>query len=191
MTSADDYAAILEESYEVAFWSTTQEGTPDLEALLDFDLVILTSGDFENRSNEAYSDLLFSLLLEGIPVIMSGAYSGDSQTDAVQRDIQVDDATHPLAEGFAANEVIEFVGAPSGQDYEIGILEDFQDGEGAVAFVRGPGSEESGVPSIVTMDDEFSEFRLVFIGLPLYLLPEGPKEQLVLNAVSWLLGPQG
>jgi hypothetical protein len=191
ITSADDYAAILQKDYEIAFWSTAQDGMPDLPVLLDFDLVIWTAGDFEVGANQEYSDLLFTLLLEGMPVIMSGAYAGDTETEAVQRDIQVFDPTHPLAEGFEAEEVIDFVSPPSGQDYEIGVLEDFQDEENAIAFVRGPASEENGLPSIFTMIDEFNEFRFVFIGFPLYLLLGGPQEQLVLNAVSWLLGPRG
>ncbi len=122
---------------------------------------------------------------------MSGAYAGDMEREALQVDIQVFDPTHPLAKGFEADEVIDFVSSPSGQNYEIGVLEDYQDEEGTVAFVRGPASEESGLPSIFTVGDGFSDFRFVFIGLPLYLLPEGAQEQLVLNAVSWLLGPQG
>ncbi len=187
MTSANDYAVILEERYEITTWSTTQEGPPDLSDLLDYDLVIWTAGDFENALSDEYSDLLFALMYEGIPVILSGAYAGDTETEAVQRDIQVADATHPLAEGFEAEEVIDFVIPPSGAEYEVGVLEGSE--EGSIVFVRGPGSEASGSPSIAALEDEFSEFRLVFIGLPLYLLPEQPKSQLVLNSVSWLLGP--
>ena len=191
ITSADDYAAILQDQYEVAFWSTAQDGLPDMPVLLEFDLVIWTAGDFEIGANQEYGDLVFSLLLEGVPVIMSGAYAGDTETEAMQRDIQVFDPAHPLSVGFEAGEVIDFVSSPSGQEYEIGVLEDYQDEESSIAFIRGPASEESGLPSIITLGDELSEFRFVFIGLPLYLLPEGPKEQLVLNAVAWLLGPRG
>jgi hypothetical protein len=191
ITSADDYTAILQDQYELAFWSTAQDGVPDLQAMLDFDLVIWTAGDFEIGANQQYGDLVFSLLLEGVPVIMSGAYVGDTETEALQRDIQVFDATHPLAVGFEADEVIDFVTSPSGQEYVIGVLEGYQDEKGTVAFARGPASEEDGLPSIITMGDELSDFRLVFIGFPLYLLPESPKEQLVLNAISWLLGPRG
>jgi hypothetical protein len=191
ITSVDEYATILEADYELAFWNTARDGMPDLPALLDFDLVIWTSGDFVVGANQEYSDLLFTLLLEGMPVIMSGAYAGDTETEALQRDIQVFDPTHPLTAGFETDEVIDFVSSPSGQDYEIGVLEDYEDEEGTIAFVRGPASEESGLPSIFAMGDGFSEFRFVFIGVPLYLLPPGPQEQLVLNAVSWLLGPRG
>ena len=191
LTSADDYGAILEQDYELTFRSTAQDGLPDLPTLLDFDLVIWTAGDYVVGANQEYSDLLFTLLLEGVPVIISGAYAGDTEREALQVDIQVLDPTHPLTEGFEADEVIDFVSSPSGQDYEIGVLEDYQDEEGTVAFVRGPASEESGLPSIFTTGDGLSDFRFVYIGLPLYLLPEGAQEQLVLNAVSWLLGPQG
>ncbi|MGD9046747.1 MAG: hypothetical protein PVF77_01725, partial [Anaerolineae bacterium] len=191
ITSADEYAAILELDYELAVWSTAQDGLPGLSALLDYDLVVWTSGDFVVGTNQQYSDLLFTLMLEGVPVIMSGAYAGDTETEAIQRDIQVIDPAHPLTEGFEADEVIDFVSSPSGQEYEIGVLEDYEDDESTIAFVRGPASEESGLPSIFAMGDGLSEFRFVFIGLPLYLLPQGAQEQLVLNAVSWLLGPLG
>jgi hypothetical protein len=164
---------------------------PELSALLEYDLVIWTSGDFVVGTNQEYSDLLFTLMLEGMPLIISGAYAGDTETEALQRDIQVFNPTHPLTEGFEADEVIDFVSSPSGQEYEIGVLEGYEDEEGTIAFVRGPASEESGLPSIFAMGDGLDEFRFVFVGLPLYLLPQGPQEQLVLNAVSWLLGPRG
>jgi hypothetical protein len=189
LTSADDYAGILEERYEITMWSAARDGPPDMMDLLDYDLVIWTAGDFEDVMGDEYDDLLFTAMFEGIPLILSGAYVGDTTTEAVQRDIQVQDATHPLASGFESGQVIDFVTAPSGSEYEVGVLEDFQEDEGSMIFVRGPGSEESGIASIVTLEDEFSGFRLVFIGFPLYLLPDAPKSDLVSNAVSWLLSP--
>lgn len=189
LTSADDYANILEQRFKITAWSATQSGPPELEELLDHDLVILTTGDFEDSTSNEYGDLLFALMLEGTPVILSGAYASDATAEALQRDIQVSDAAHPLAKGFEADGVIEFVSAPSGQVYAVGVLEEYQEGEGSIVFVRGPNSEETDLPSIVAMDDDMSGIRLVFIGFPLYLLPEEPKSQLVLNAVTWLLTP--
>jgi hypothetical protein len=101
----------------------------------------------------------------------------------------VNDASHPLAQGFEAGEIVDFVTSPSGIDYEIALLEDFTEDDGDFVFVRGPNSEASGQPSVVTLEDEFGSFRLVYICLPVYLLPEEPKVQLVENAASWLLSP--
>jgi hypothetical protein len=189
LTSADDYAGILEERYEITIWSAARDGPPDMMDLLEYDLAIWTAGDFEDVMGDEYDDLLFTAMFEGIPLILSGAYVGDTATEAVQRDIQVQNATHPLASGFESGGVIDFVPAPSGAEYEVGVLEDFQEDEGSMIFVRGPNSGESGIASIVTLEDEFSGFRLVFIGFPLYLLPDAPKSDLVTNAVSWLLSP--
>jgi hypothetical protein len=189
MTSAQDYAAILEGRFEIENWSAAKDGIPDLEDIADHDLVILTAGDFEEAAGNEYADLLFALLWDGMPVLLSGAYVGDTKTEAVQRDIQLKDSTHPVAKGFAAGEVVEFMKAPSGSDYEIGVLEDYEEEQNSIVFVRGPASEESDIPSIVTLEDEFGEFRMVLIGFPLYLLPKAPKSQLVLNAVAWLLSP--
>jgi hypothetical protein len=189
MTSALDYYMILQDSYEVTTWSIAEGGLPGLEELTAYDLSIWTAGDHETTLEGEAGDLLFSLMFEGVPVILSGAYVSDSATESVQRDIQVNDASHPLALGFEDGEIIDFVTPPSGSDYEIALLEDFTEEDGALVFVRGPNSEASGQPSVLTLEDEFGTFRLVYICFPVYLLPEGPKEQLVENAAYWLLSP--
>jgi len=189
MTSAQTYYLILQDNYEVTTWSTAEGGLPSLEDLTTYDLSIWTAGDHEATLEGEAGDLLFSLMFEGVPVILSGAYVSDSTTELVQRDIQVNDASHPLARGFEAGEIIEFVTPPSGSDYEIALLEDFTEEDGDLVFVRGPNSEASGQPSVVTLEDEFGTFRLVYICFPVYLLPEVPAAQLVENAASWLLSP--
>ncbi len=189
MTSAQDYAGILQDSYEVTIWSIAEDGWPGLEDLAIFDLSIWTAGDFEDPMGDDASYLLYDLMFEGVPVIFSGAYINESDTEVVQRDIQVSDASHPLAEGFEDAQVIEFVTPPSGSEYEIGVLEDWSELDGDIVFVRGPNSEASDMPSVVTLEDDFSDFRLVYICFPVYLLPEDAKSQFVVNAVSWLLSP--
>ena len=189
MTSALNYTLFLQDNYEVTTWSTAEGGLPSLDDLTAYDLSIWTAGDHEATLEGEAGDLLFNLMFEGVPVILSGAYVSDSTTELVQRDIQVNDASHPLARGFEAGEIIDFVTPPSGSDYEIALLEDLTEEDGDFVFVRGPNSEASGQPSVVTLEDEFGAFRLVYISFPVYLLPEGPAAQLVENAASWLLSP--
>jgi hypothetical protein len=189
MTSADDYAAILRDDFPVAIWSIAQDGPLDEEDLASFDLLIWTAGDYEEGLSEENSNLLFSLLLDGIPAILSGAYLDETEAEALQQDIQVLDAAHPLALGFQAEEVIEFVSAPSGEVYDVGVLDGVQEEGSTPVFVRGPNSAESGIPSIIALEDDVTDFRLVYIAFPLYLLPEAAKAQLAQNAVSWLLSP--
>ena len=189
MTSAQDYYDILQGSYDVTTWSTAEGGLPSLVDLTDYDLSIWTAGDHDEALGDEAGDLLFNLMFEGVPVILSGAYVSDSTTELVQRDIQVNDPSHPLAEGFEAGQVIDFLAPPSGSDYEIGVLEDFTEDDGAFVFVRGPNSEASGQPSVVAIEDEFGEFRLVYGCFPVYLLPVGPKMQFGEIAASWLLTP--
>jgi hypothetical protein len=189
MTSAQDYYDTLQDTYDVTTWSVAEGGLPSLVDLALFDLSIWTMGDHEGALDGEAGDLLFNLMFEGVPIILSGAYVSDSATELVQRDIQVNDASHPLASGFQSGEIIDFVAPPSGSDYEMGVLEDFTEEDGAIVFVRGPNSEASGLPSVVTLEDEFGGLQLVYVSFPIYLLPAGPKEQFVTNAVSWLLSP--
>jgi hypothetical protein len=37
------------------------------------------------------------------------------------------------------------------------------------------------------LQEDFSGLKLLYIGFPLYLLPEEAKTRLVLNAVTWML----
>jgi hypothetical protein len=189
MTSAQDYYDILQGAYEVTTWSVAEGGLPSLVDLALFDLSIWTMGDHEGALEGEAGDLLFNLMFEGVPIILSGAYVSDSATELVQRDIEVNDASHPLARGFEPGAIIDFVTSPSGSEYEMGVLEEFTEEDGAIVFVRGPNSEASGLPSVVTLEDDFGDFQLVYVSFPVYLLPEGPKEQFVTNAVSWLLSP--
>jgi hypothetical protein len=191
MTGAEDYASILESRYEVTSWSMAEDGALDTQELSDYDLIIWAAGDFEDPMGDEESDLLFFAMLEGIPVVLSGAYVGDTASESVQRDIQVSDATHPLAEGFDLGEVIAFVPGPSGSEVETDVMEDGGEEEGIfIPFVRGPDSEDAGAPAIYVLDDEFSGMRIVLVGFPIYLLPEEAKTQLVLNVADWLISPQ-
>lgn len=188
LTSAAEYRAILETQHDVIVWSTAEQGIPDETQFLDHDLVIWTAGDHKDPFDEL-SGLLLDLMVEGVPMIVSGAFIGDSTSQAVQRDIQVYDNAHPLAAGFEPEEVIPFAPSPSGSEYEIDVLENSSEDGETVVFVRGPDSESSGMASLVVLEEDPSGLRLVFIGFPLYLLPEEPRARLVRDAVSWLLSP--
>jgi hypothetical protein len=186
-TSADDYAAILDNRYDLQVRSMAQDGPPDPAEVLQYDMVILTAGDYADAFGETESNLFLDLMLEGTPMILSGAYVGDGTIESVQQDIQVQDAGHPLARGFTAGEVITFVPAPSGSEVEPYVIDDIGEGKGSVIFVRGPDSEAAGTPSVFFLEDELNDLQILFIGFPLYLLPEGAKTRLVTNAVDWML----
>ncbi|MGD8623662.1 MAG: DUF4350 domain-containing protein [Anaerolineae bacterium] len=186
LTGAAQYAAILEATYDVTIWSITEDGLPDPFDTA-YDLAIWTAGDLEGTFGDEEGNALFEMILMGTPILLSGGYVDESEVLAVQRDIQVNDADHPLAQGFESDEVITF--EPADTDYEINVLEGFEPEEADFVFVRGPESEESGAASVVAVEDEFSAVKISIIGFPIYLLPEAAQSRLVLNTVSWLLNP--
>lgn len=188
-TGASDYAAILEKLYQVSVSSVVTDGWPASSDLLAYDLVIWSAGDFEQGLGEVGSELFFDLLLEGTPVILSGAYIGESETQSVQRDIQVEAASHPLAGGFEPGEVIAFVTDPTSDGWEVDVLDSASESGATSVFVHGPDSDAAGLASVVALDNEFDDVRVVLVGFPIYLLPEEAKTRLVLNTVSWLLSP--
>jgi hypothetical protein len=187
MTGAEDYEAILGRRFEVTVWHKSQDEALEMEDFFDYDLVIWTTGDFEDPISEEDSEMLVGVILGEIPLIISGAYLDEFADQAVQRDIQVTDADHPMAQGFEPGEVISFVAPPSGSEYEIDVMDDDMGEEGHTIFNRGPDSEEAGTPSVYVMADEIMGMRIAFIGFPLYLLPQEARSRLVLNTVDWML----
>lgn len=187
MTSAEDYVRILGERYDVTMWSKAQDGSPGTEELLDYDLIIWTTGDFEEAIGDEESDMLLTIMLAEKPLIISGAYLDDTAPTAVQRDIQVADADHPVAQGFEPQEVISFLPPPAGGEYETSVLEADLTTGGVVVFVRGPDSEEAGTESVLIVEDESLGMRITLVGFPVYLLPQEAKSRLVLNLVEWTL----
>jgi hypothetical protein len=188
-TGAEEYAAILQGYYDVTIWS--KAGDPPLEPskLLEYDLVIWSGGDFENALSDAESELLFVVVLNGTPVLVSGAYIGEGSKQSVQRDVRVEAADHPLARGFQPEEVVNFVSSPSGLEYDIDVQDSVEDPDVQVVFVRGPESQDVGSSSIWVVEDGSTDVQIVFIGFPIYLLPEQDRSRLVLNAVGWMLNP--
>jgi hypothetical protein len=189
MTGADDYRVILGTRYDVATWSKANDPPLDPSRLLDYDLVIWTAGDFEEGLGDLESELLLLVVLNGTPVIVSGAYVADADEESVQRDLRVADADHPLAKDFQPEEVVDFVSPPSGEAYEIDLLQETAGDERVTVFVRGGASEDAGASSVWVVEDKSSDMSIVFIGFPIYLLPEAAKSRLVLNAADWLLSP--
>jgi len=187
LTGAADFAAILKGEYAVTTWSEAKNGAPSLADLSGYDLVIWAAGDFEEPFGEDESRTLLGLMMDEVPMIISGAFFNQDVKDALQRDVRVELADHPVMNGFTKDQVIDFVPAPSGKDYTVNIM-DTSASEGAKALlVRGPASESPGAPSLVTLEEAGTPLRILYIGFPIYLLPEEPKARLVLNAVVWIL----
>jgi hypothetical protein len=186
-TSADDYYAILKDKYDVTVWSEAKDGAPPVDDLVDYDLVIWTSGDFETPFGEDENTALLTLMIARVPVIVSGAFLNETAKAAVQQDVQVGDATHPVTKGFTKGEVIAFVPAPSGKEYAIEVLLESDAEDAVVVMVRGPASESPGNPSVLVLEEEAAGFRMLYIAFPLYLLPDDAKTRLVSNAVDWML----
>jgi hypothetical protein len=185
-SGAQDYAALLEDQYDVTVWSVAEDGLPRTSDALAYDLVIWTAGDFEQAMGEDESDLLLTLMLDGEPTVLSGAYVSDTEREAVQRDVQVMDTQHALTRGFEAGQVIVF---ETEQDYVVNVLDGFGEGTETIVMARGPASEESGAASVVVIDDELTGMRVAIVGFPIYLLPDEARATFVRDIASWALTP--
>jgi hypothetical protein len=190
-TSADDFAEVASEAgYEVTIWSTFLEGDVTLEQLRSFDGVIWCTGDYQEPDStprEDDLDVILSYLDEGGRLILSGGFIGsteDSEKGSLL-DIQVAQASHPLAEGFEAEQIIALEQLTNEQDYAFFTLAE-ADPE-LIVFVRGPSSEFAGEAIITASEDESFHNRALIIGFPIYLLPDEERHQLATNAVLWLM----
>ena len=108
-------------------------------------------------------------------------------------DLQVSDASHPLATGFEADEVITLLPSESGVPAATMTEEDDLLTDYAVVFQRGPESEEAGTPAIIALSEEMfsgEELRVIVAAFAFYRLPETAQEPFILNAVEWLMAAE-
>ncbi len=180
-TSADIFYDILSPDYDVTLWSLADDGDIGAEDMQGYQLVIWTSGDFREGDGSG----LFAYMVDGGPLLLSGAYSVFEEGDetAALRDLEVSSSSSLLTTGFEAGEIIELSG-----EMEVIVFDyDQEEDEDTIAvFLRGPGSEQAGEPIVTAFDEGTPDaIQAMLIGFPLYMLPDSAQVQLVANAMEW------
>jgi hypothetical protein len=130
--------------------------------------------------------MLMNYLNEGGRVILSGAFIGSEEGErGIVLDVQVVQGGHPLAQGFAPDQVITLERFTADEDYATTVLGETD--PQAVVFSRGPASELAGRPAVIVEDDASGGARAIWIAVPLYLWPTEERLQLANNAIDWIL----
>ncbi len=125
-TGLSAYSDALRGLYQLDTWTTSTNGSPDLDKLQAADAVIWSTGNYWDDSiGEEDVELLTNYIRAGGNLIMSGASIAfdwdhtDFLTDiahtdyldfAEQKDLELSLPDHPLAEDFAEGAVITFTG---------------------------------------------------------------------------------
>ncbi len=186
-TSVRELEAALSPDYAVTTWSLADQGTPTEVDLQGYDAYIVDSGDY------ALDTTLVPLMGDLGParVMWIGTQILTIPNQEMNRemivDLQVADAGHPLAAGFAADEVIPLRPSESGVPATVITAEDFGE-ETGIPFVRGPESVEAGAPVVASYIDEAdADYRTLFATFAFYRLPEAAQTAFAQNAAAWLL----
>ncbi len=178
-TSADVYMEVLSPNYDVTLWSVADDGEIEFEEMQGYQLVIWTSGDFQEGENLP----LWAYLLGGGRLLLSGAYPAISEGEetAALRDLEVSGSTSVLTDGFAAGEIIELSG-----EIDAVVIGYEEDEETVAVFLRGPASDEAGDVIAAGVDaGDSTGIKYLLVGLPLYMLPEANQAQIIENAMEW------
>jgi hypothetical protein len=192
-TGAAEFEAILSPRYDVTVWSMKNDGIPEYEDMTGYDVCIVDSGDYAAEEDN-YDALLAMQYIEQGGVMFIGAQPlamPEEDQLAPIDDLQVDDASHPLAAGFALDEPITLLPSESGVPATVMSQEDTTE-ESQIVFRRGPDSVEAGTPAVVTISQEYygESVRLVLATFAFYRLPEDAQRTFALNAVEWMMGTE-
>jgi hypothetical protein len=154
-----------------------------------FQAVVWCTGDYQKGGSTPDADDLSTLLAYldgGGRLILSGAFVGPEDGErGLLLDLQVAQPGHPLAEGFEAGQVIALERFTAEEDYATIVLSE-TDAQ-AIVFSRGPDSELPGRAAITADENASVESKTVWLGVPLYLLPDDERLQLANNAIEWVV----
>jgi hypothetical protein len=193
-----EFTTALSQTYQVDNWIISENGSPDVDELLEYDAVVWTTGDYWDDSISDEDVALLSKYIEvGGNLILSGASIGfdwdhtdflanvahaDYLDFAEQRDLEVALPDHPIAEGFAEGATIAFTETSTTSTE---ISEDVINNtpNARIIFQRGPASEQPGAASVVAYEDDRA--KIAYFAFPIYLLPAEQQDLLINNTVDW------
>ncbi|MCX7680660.1 MAG: GldG family protein [Anaerolineae bacterium] len=188
-TSLPEFMAILSDTYDVTTWSVATDGVPEADDLAGYDVYIMDSGDYAfDLENTRLPAILANLKAGGVMIVGEQPLFPITATPEPIHDLQVADATHPLATGFREQEVIALHASESGVP-SIMFSTDEPDEDSAIIFTRGPDSPATGTPALVAGINKKEDTieRVIIAVFSFYRLPEEARRKLTLNAVAWLM----
>jgi hypothetical protein len=191
-TSAAEFEAILSESYAVTVWSIARDGVPTSDDLAGYGAYIVDSGDYAFDIEKADALTALENIDSGGVMFIGTQPLPFLGTDYEPiNDLQVVDASHPLAAGFASDEVLTLLASESGIPAAVILDADMGD-EAQIILARGPDSPNPGTPALVAAVDETDDIsHYIIAAFAFYRLPEDTQRTLALNAVKWLLESNG
>ena len=203
-------SALSNLGYSYDTWTESIDGEPALNDLQSYDAVIWTCGDFYDQcpsSSDAsmlqdFTDQGGKLLISGAWILYDWDYDNfaynilhalDEDWSDSLYDIKVNDASHPIADGFIQDQVINFGLSPTGANFGysdvIGnITQDYQDDTtnySIPVFVYGPNSDVVDEYAIVAYEDSISNTQIVYSSFPTYMWPETEGNQFINNIMDW------
>jgi hypothetical protein len=199
-TSAVEYRAALSDTYKITVWTTSDDGSPSLDELQEYDAVIWTTGDYWDDSIglddvetvTRYVEEGGNLVLSGASIAFDWDHSefletivhADYLDFAEQADIAVTLEDHPIANGFDTGEVLTFT-AVSTALVESALLPDVVNHtqDSRVIFERGPGSEQAGAAAVIAYEDD--RYKIAYLAFPVYQLSGEARKLLVDNIIDW------
>jgi hypothetical protein len=188
-TSAAEFEAILSESYDVTVWSIARDGVPTSDDLAGYEAYIVDSGDYAfDIENADALTVLESIESGGVMLIGAQPLPFLGIDYEPINDLQVADASHPLAAGLDSEEVLTLLASES--DVPAAVISGADIGEETkIVLTRGPTSPEPGTPALIaTIDEEEDISRVIIAAFAFYRLPEDAQRTLALNAAQWLMG---
>ncbi len=196
-TSLVEYNNVLSSTYKLDSWVTSEQGSPDVDQLVEYDAIIWTTGDYWDDSiAEEDVALLMKYIELGGNLILSGASiafdwdhtdflkkvaHADYLDFAEQKDLELVLPDHPIAKDFEPGAIITFLPTPSGEILEPDVVSHTADSR--VIFQRGPTSLQAGAASVIAYEDTRS--KIAYFAFPVYLLPLEEQAQLINNTVDW------
>ncbi|MCK6627581.1 MAG: hypothetical protein L6R45_20675 [Anaerolineae bacterium] len=197
-TGMVEFTEALSGTYQVDSWLISEQGSPDVDELLEYDAVVWSTGAYWDDSISEEDAALLSKYIElGGNLILAGASIGfdwdhtdfltyvahaDYLTFAEQNDLELALPDHPIAADFPESTVIAFTEATTGTEaLEPDVINNTPNAR--VIFQRGPESEQPGAASLVAYEDDRS--KIAYLAFPIYVLPVEERTLLVQNIMEW------
>lgn len=208
------YTNALSSPYKVDTWHTAEEGSPEIDQLLEYDAIIWTTGNYwdDSISEEdvelltEYKRLGGNLILDGASIafdwdhtdFLSDVAHADYLSTGEQTDLEVALVDHPISEGLDEGTVITLTGSTTVSGTITGttpstfnsssdeeLLIDIVSHTAEARVVFERGPDSEAEGAPSIIAYEDERVKIAYFAFPIYLLPAEAQVTLINNTVDW------
>ncbi|MGB0387264.1 MAG: hypothetical protein ACPGWR_20790 [Ardenticatenaceae bacterium] len=188
-TNVEQLKNILSQNYDIKVWSVKENGVPTSADVQGYKMYIIDSGDYAADSKDIEILSVFTQVKGGIMFMGAQAIQQPTDKQGLLDELEIVNDQHPLTSGNKKGDKLKLNASESGvASILLPTPQENEQNDVTILLARPTPEQETGAPIMVAYDKNLFGKRGVVASFALYQLPDNFQNQIVTQAVQWMIG---